>query len=275
MRPTPVKKAAEEMNLPVLQPESPNEPDFREKLADIAPELGVVVAYGSILREPALRIPDSGFINLHASALPAYRGAAPINRAIINGESESGVTVIRMVEEMDAGPILAREKVSIHRDDNAGDLHDRLAEVGSRVLADVVDCMDAGEPPEETPQDDSAATYAPMLSREDRQVDWSRPAGEVRDLVRGLTPWPGARSTLHSEAEGEIGIQPLRMTADESADVDDSAAGTVLEAAGDGLVVKTGRGTVTITRLKPAGGSAMSGADFLNGNEVRPGDRFV
>jgi methionyl-tRNA formyltransferase len=176
MQPTPVKRAALELELPVLQPESINDDNFRESLRELEPELGVVVAYGAILHRPLLELPGRGFINLHASALPAYRGAAPINRVIMNGETETGVTVIRMVEEMDAGPVLARETVPIDPDDNAGDLHDRLAEVGARVLRGVVDDMDAGNPPRETPQDESKVSYAPMLSGEDRQIDWSRPA---------------------------------------------------------------------------------------------------
>ena len=273
MQPTPVKRAALELELPVLQPESINDPDFRESLRGLEPELGVVVAYGAILRRPMLALPDRGFINLHASALPAYRGAAPLNWAIINGETETGVTVIRMVEEMDAGPMLAREMVPIDPDDTAGDLHDRLADIGARVLRGVVDDMDAGDPPEETPQDESKASYAPMLSGEDREIDWSRPAGEVRNLVRGLTPWPGARATLQTDAEGEIGMQPLEVRADEAAASDESP-GTVLQAGSTGLVVQTGRGAVTIKELKPSGGRAMSAADFLNGHQVHPGDMF-
>ncbi|MEF8787527.1 MAG: methionyl-tRNA formyltransferase [Planctomycetota bacterium] len=273
MQPTPVKSAALDLELPVLQPESINSRHFRNSLAELDPEIGVVVAYGAILRSPLLELPDRGFINLHASALPAYRGAAPINWAIINGETTSGVTVIRMVEEMDAGPILARKTVPIERDDTAGDLHDRLADIGSDLLRGVVDDMDAGDPPEETLQDESEASYAPMLSGAHRVVDWSRPAEDVRNLVRGLTPWPGADATLHTEEEGKLKMTPLQMEADQETP-EEQIPGTVLRTGGEGLVVQTGRGTVTIKKLKPAGGRAMSAADFLNGHEVRPGDRF-
>ncbi len=273
MQPTPVKRAALEHDLPVLQPESINSPEFTDDLRELEPELGVVVAYGDILRRPVLELPERGFINLHASALPAYRGAAPLNWAIINGETSTGVTVIRMVEKMDAGPILAQETAPIEPDDTAGDLHDRLADLGARVLREVVDNMEAGNPPEERPQDDSQASYAPMLSGDDRDIDWSSPAGEVRNLVRGLTPWPGSRATLRTEKEGEIGIRPLDMVADEDEESVEPP-GTVLRTGDDGLVVQTGRGTVTITKLKPAGGRAMPAADFLNGHDVQPGDRF-
>ena len=273
LQPTPVKRAALELELPVLQPESINSPEFTDDLRELEPELGVVVAYGDILRRPVLQLPDRGFINLHASALPAYRGAAPLNWAIINGETRTGITVIRMVEEMDAGPVLAQETTRIEPDDTAGDLHDRLADLGARVLRKVVDDMEAGNPPDEAPQDDSQASYAPMLSGEDRQVDWTRSARQVRNLVRGLTPWPGARTTLRTAAEGEIGMTPLEMEADEHAD-SEQPPGTVLRTEDNELVVQTGRGTVTIKRMKPAGGRAMPAADFLNGHEVQPGDTF-
>jgi len=270
----PVKEAALRAGLEVFQPRSVNEPEAVDRLRRAAPELGVVVAYGEILRQAALSVAPRGFLNVHASLLPKYRGAAPINWAVIRGEKQTGVTVQRMVPQLDAGPILAQRPIPIAEHDTAGDVHDRLCGLGADLLLEVVNRLERGDEPPERRQDPACASYAPKLTRQDARVDWSRPAEQIRDLVRGLTPWPGA-STRFVGADRAEDVVLLRV---ESVPNDPSSAppGTVLRADDrEGIAVQAGRGAVMIRALRPASGRAMTGADFIHGRRVKGGDRFA
>ena len=271
---TPLKAAALRMGLPVYQPPTVNAPSAIERLRGARPELGIVVAYGELLKREVLSVPRHGFLNLHASLLPKYRGAAPINWAIIRGEKETGVTVQRMSPELDAGAIVAQQSIAIGEDDTAGDLHDRLCECGAALLLDVVERLSRGEALRERPQDPAAVSYAPKLTKKDGRMDWRQTAAQLRNRVRGLTPWPGAFCRFVGRDRTQDVIVLQAALGPEG--VGTAPAGTVLSADDrGGIVVQTGQGTVIIEKLKPASGRAMAAADFVHGHTVRPGDRFV
>jgi len=268
-----VKRAAQEFGLQVYQPRSVNRVGFIERLRAAGPDIGVVVAYGEILKRRVIEVAPRGFVNVHASLLPSYRGAAPVNWAVIRGETRTGVTVQRMVAELDAGPVLAQRAVGIGPDDTAGGLHDRLACVGAELLVEVLAQMEGPLPPVERPQDETAVTYAPKLTKEDSRIDWCLPAGEIRNRVRGLTPWPGAITRFVGGARSEC-VTLLKVAAAPHSN-GDRAPGTVVNLTDqDGIMVQSGGGMVIIRELKPASGRAMTGADFAHGRHVQPGDRF-
>lgn len=266
---SPVKQLAAARGLPVLQPERMKDPAFVEALAALAPDLGVVAAYGKMLPDRLLALPRLGMINVHASLLPAYRGAAPIHRAVMAGETETGITIIRLVREMDAGPMLRRAALPIDADDDAETLERALAALGAVTLLQAADDLESGRAAEEE-QDHARATFAPRLTRADGAIDWSRTAGQVHDQVRGLHPWPrafshlgGARYLIHRTAVVEPpGEAP-------------AAPGQVLEAAGDRLVVAAGSGTaVAILEIQPEGRRALPARAFLAGHPLAPGTAF-
>jgi methionyl-tRNA formyltransferase len=263
-----------ELGLEVFQPESADEPRAVEKLREAGAELGVVAAYGDILGALLLEAARRGFLNVHPSLLPDYRGAAPVNWALMRGETVTGVSVIRMVPEMDAGPILSQREVQVGPDETAGELADRLAQVGAEVLTDVVNRLDAGEELAGRPQPEQGGFHARKLTKADGRIDWSLPARAICDRVRGLTPWPGACCRLRQGRQEQrvtvLRAEPLRQ--DEGTEA--AAPGLVLAADEEGIVVQSGDGGVRITELKPAGGRAMDAADFIHGRRLAAGDRF-
>ncbi len=292
LRATPVKRAAVAAGLPVLQPGKPRGEAFMAEMAAVEADVSVVAAYGEILTEAVLEAPPRGTVNVHASLLPELRGAAPINWAIIRGHRESGVTIIRLVRELDAGPILAREAVPIGPETTAGELFGTLSELGASLLIEVLGELerDAVEPRE---QDHDRATYAPKLDRDTARLDWSAPAEEVGRWIRGCDPWPAAWSLLEPEegaggeplpvqlfrprplperpGEGEAGGGAAATGGGEAA-----APGTVLRAdSGDGLVVAAGRGAVEIVEVKAAGSRRMDARAWIRGRGARRGQRFV
>jgi len=271
--PTPVKRAALELGLDVHQPPSANDADAVGALREAGAELGVVVAYGEILTAELLAVTARGFINAHASLLPDYRGAAPVNWAVIRGEEVTGVSVIRMEPQLDAGPVLATRRVSIGEDETAGELHDRLAPLAAEALTEVVGRMDAGEDIAGRPQPERTGFFARKLTKQDGRLDWSLPAAQLRDRVRGLTPWPGAFSELNTA--GDRARATLLRVETAETDAARGEPGTVLRADdAEGLLVQAGRGAVRIRELRPAGGRAMTARDFIHGHRVEPGDRF-
>lgn len=269
LRPSPVKTAAERHGIPVVQPERAREPAFAARLAASDAEIGVVVAYGQILPDEVLATPPHGVINVHASLLPRYRGAAPIPRAVIAGETETGITMIRLVRELDAGPMLARTARPIGEHETSADVERGLAAAGADLLVDTVRAVAAGRAREQ-PQKHALATYAPRLAREDGRIDWTRPARAVHDLVRGLVPWPPAFTFL----DGSRVL--VRRTTTEPAPLPDPAPapGTVVEARGDRLRVACGSGVLSILEIQAEGRRAQSARDFLAGRPVAPGTVF-
>ena len=272
LRPSPVKASALDHGIPLLQPERAREPGFAAGLAASGADLGVVVAYGQILPDDVLATPRHGIINVHASLLPRYRGAAPIQRAVIAGERETGVTMIRLVREMDAGPMLASASRRIGDHETGADIERELAAMGADLLLDTVRAIAAGRA-RERPQDHALATYAPRLTREDGRIDWTRPARTVHDLVRGLHPWPPAFAFLDASrylirrTAPHAGPMPARAPA--------PPPGTVVEARGDRLRVACGEGSVlSILEIQPEGRRALAARDFLAGRRVSPGAVF-
>lgn len=266
LEPTPVKAVALAAGLPVLQPERLKTPAFMDAFAGLQSDLAVVAAYGKIIAESVIAIPRLGMINVHASLLPKYRGAAPIQRAVLNGDRETGVTIMRIVKELDAGAMFARVVVPIGPDATSEEVEHSLASKGGALLVGVVEQVASGTAREE-PQDDREATYAPKLVREEGLIDWTRPAWAIHDQVRGLTPWP--RAWTHLEGARLI----LTRTSVESASAPDAPA-TVLEATGERLVVRAGQGALRVLALQPEGKRAMSARDFLAGRPLPTGTRL-
>jgi methionyl-tRNA formyltransferase len=267
---SPVKALAVSAGLPVLQPERLKEPGFLESLAGLGADLGVVAAYGKILSDAVLATPRLGMINVHASLLPRYRGAAPVHRAIIAGETRTGVTIMRVVKALDAGPMLATVERAIGSDDTSDEVERDLGTLGAALLVSTTDALAAGTAVE-TPQNDHDATYAHRLTKDDGVIDWSRPAMAVHNLVRGLHPWPHA-FTFHDGAR-----LILRRSAVDERDHPGGPErpGTIVEAHGDRLVVSTGSGRLKVTEIQAEGKRPMSARDFLAGHHLAPGDRFV
>ncbi|MCH7748784.1 MAG: methionyl-tRNA formyltransferase [Acidobacteria bacterium] len=264
VQPSPLKTAALAHGIPVLQPERVGDPAFAAALASCGADLGVVAAYGKILPDAILHTPRHGTINVHASLLPRFRGAAPVHRAIIAGERETGVTMIRLVREMDAGPMLARAVRPI-ADDETSDVVDRaLAEIGASLLVSTVREIAAGRVTEQ-PQDHALATLAPRLTSEDGRLDWTRPARAIHNLVRGLHPWPHAFSFLDTSRylilRTEVEPAPVQVSA--------QAPGHIVEAGADRLRVACGEGTVlAILALQPEGRRCLPTRAFLAGHPI-------
>ncbi len=265
LEPPPVKLVAARAGAPVLQPRSARAPELASELARLAPDVAVVVAYGKILPQAVLDVPRHGCLNVHASLLPKYRGAAPIQWAIIHGETETGITIMKLDAGMDTGPMLLRRAVPIDDDDTAGTLAARLAPIGAELMRDALAKLEAGELTA-TPQDHARATLAPMLKKEDGRIDWTRPARQVRDLVRGVDPWPGATGGLDGDV---LKVWRARIVPG------GGAPGEVLGADRDGLVVACGEGAVALGELQLPGRKRLGAAAFLAGRPVPPGTRLA
>lgn len=261
---SPVKEYALSQNIPVYQPQKMRDGEALQIVRELAPELTVVAAYGKILPDEILEAPKYGSINVHSSVLPKYRGAAPINWAILNGETETGVTIMHMAAALDAGDVIAVAKTKIDPDEDAGALTARLAKLGAETLSETVRAIAAGTA-ERTPQDHDASTYAPMLGKELSDVDWSRSAHEIHCQIRGLLPWPAATTTLFSEA-------PMKLyRAEETGDTSAKGAGSILVADKKGIAVVCGDGKVLrITEVQAAGGKRMTAAAYLLGHPIQP-----
>lgn len=283
LTPSPVKQVALEEGLTVLTPDRPQGDDFLSIIRDLSPDVSVVVAYGHILKREVLDVPRLGSINLHASLLPKLRGAAPINWAIARGHEETGVTVMRMVEAMDAGPMIHQVVEPILADETAGELTIRLSELGAAALVESLAFLDAGLADEEE-QDDGEATYAPKLDRETARIDWTRPAVEIGRHVRAMDPAPGPWTTLDgapvklfrpSVVEGDVNVDhssPRNGSDPVAAPVE---PGTVIAAdPAEGVLVAAAGGAVLFAEVQPPGKRRMSAADWINGRGVAVGQSF-
>ena len=273
-----VKRRAIEHNIPVFQPESVNTADSIARLAEVEPDLLVVAAYGQILRKQLLEVSRLGGVNLHASLLPKYRGAAPVNWAIYHGEQVTGVTVIQMSPKMDAGAILLTAETPIDPEETAGELEDRLARLGAPLVCEAIDGLAAGTLVGR-PQDKAQATRAPKLNKEHGLIDWSRDAQAVCNQIRSMQPWPMPFTFWHSLTSGvqeRLIIERCRTVEAEvlPGHAVDGPAGSIVAVGEKCCVVKAGRGFVSIERLRPAGKRTMSCAEFLRGHAVRPADRL-
>lgn len=266
LTPSPVKLIAQREGIPLLQPVKMKAPEFLEPLATWKPDLITVTAFGRILHPGILSLPPMGCVNVHGSLLPKYRGAAPVQWAVINGDTETGITTMLMDEGMDTGAMLLQERIPIYPDDTAGTLAPRLAALGGRMLVETIRQLKAGTL-KPIPQDDSQATMAPLLKKEDGAIDWTMSATALADRVRGLSPWPGAYSSLKSERwtiwkAGAISTEH------------NGAPGTVVGVTKQAIHVAAGDGVLEITEIQPANSKRLTVAQYLAGHSVTVGQRF-
>jgi methionyl-tRNA formyltransferase len=257
LTPSPVKLEALKRGIEVLQPETLKKQVSRDALRALKPDLMIVVAYGLILPQSILDIPTYGCWNVHASLLPRWRGAAPIQRAIEAGDSETGVCLMQMEKGLDTGPVLLSQSTPIGAQETGGQLHDRLAELGAQVLSDGLGLLRVGMRPQALPQPEQGVTYAHKLDKHEAKLDWSQPALALANKVRAFNPWPVAEAELAGERvriHGAIAIEHLH----------DKTPGTVLAASRDGIDIACGKGALRIRVLQREGGKAITAADYLN-----------
>ena len=264
--PCVVKTLAQSRRLPVFTPENASDDAFVAQLAALQPDVVVVACYGQFLKKNLLAVPRIGTINVHPSLLPKYRGASPIQWALANGETETGVSVLVVTPKMDAGDILAQEKFPISPDDDFGSLEPKLSAKGAELLVRVLDKFRAGQT-QGIPQDEAQVTFARKLAKEDGLVDWSLPAEAIRNQLRGFAPWPGAYTLL----PGGILLKIHGASVEAGAS---ARPGTVLDTAGAGPLVATGSGALRLTQVQPAGKKSMLGAAFLCGHKLAVGVRL-
>ncbi|UVI27835.1 methionyl-tRNA formyltransferase [Paenibacillus spongiae] len=269
LTPPPVKEAAIAHGLTVLQPERLRGSDTVDEIARLQPDLIVTAAYGQILPRAVLDIPPLGCINVHGSLLPRYRGGAPIQRVIMNGENVTGVTIMYMAEGLDTGDMISRVEIPIRDEDTSGTIFAKLGEAGAKLLMETLPSIESGTVQAEK-QDEAKATYAPNLSREDERIDWSRSAHALYNQVRGLLPMAGAFTLLNGETFKVWGCKPLQSADGYSG----QPAGTVLKTSDSGILVQTGDGTLLLTDIQPAGKKAMPAAEWLKGARLEDGIRF-
>jgi methionyl-tRNA formyltransferase len=265
----PVKALAVERGIPVYQPDRLKPPEVADALRAWNADLGVVAAYGRIIPEHLLTIPRFGMINVHASLLPKYRGAAPVHRAVISGDDQTGVTIMRVVKELDAGGMFAKVTRPIGPDETSDVVETALAEMGAQLLVAVVDQLASGTAREE-PQDDTQATYAPRLTKEEGLIDWTQAASAIHNRVRGLYPWPHAYTFFN----GTRLIVLRSAVATRTAGVSASGPGTILGATSEAIQVATGDGELAILEVQPEGRRAMRVHDFLLGHRLAAGETF-
>lgn len=265
--PPPIKTQALNLGLDTIQPKSLRTQEFEDHVASLKPDFLIVVAFGHILNESILSLPRIGTINVHASLLPKYRGPAPINWAIINGENETGVTTMLMDKGLDTGDILLSAKETITAEDTAETLHDRLAVIGSGVLVKTLEAI-ANETIHPAAQDHSQATYAPLLSKHDGHIDWEKPAETLEPFIRGMTPWPGA-FTFHGNKRLKIfKAKPIAKDFEEP-------PGTVLKSFADELQIATANGALSLLEIQGPSGKRLLIKDFLRGYNIPPGTILI
>jgi len=262
--PPPVKVIAEAHGIPVLQPLKVRAPEVVAQIRELKPDLIVVVAFGQILPQSLLDIPRHGCINIHASLLPRYRGAAPLNWCLINGETETGITTMMMDAGLDTGDMLVKRSIPIGPDEDAQSLHDRLSLLGADTIDETLDRLLAGTLTREK-QDDSLSCYAPMLKKEDGRIDWAREPQQIKNLVRGFTPWPGAYTSLESKT-----LKLYKVSVAEGS----GTPGEVIATGKDGIIVACGSGSIRIEELQLEGRKRLSAAEFLAGYRLEPGSRL-
>ena len=267
----PVGTLAKEHGIPLEQPERVGTRAFRDWLSSHEPELAVVAAFGQILGPKLLALPPMGCINVHASLLPRWRGASPIQAAILAGDRESGVTIMEMERGLDTGPMLGEVRMELAADETGSSLHDRLAEAGASLLLEVLEGFAGGGRPKAEPQDDDRATYAAQLRREDGDLDWSEPAAAIHRRIRALHPWPGTRTGV-LERDERLKIHPPVALVEGA---QEGAPGTIVATSSDGVDVLAGDGRIVrLGRLQAPGKKALDAGPFLMGYPLEPGGRL-
>lgn len=261
---SPVKSIALVHGIPVYQPEKIRQPEVREELARLNPDVIVVAAYGKILPVEILNLPPLGCINIHASLLPRYRGAAPIHWAIMNGEKETGITIMQMDEGMDTGDILAMESIPLGQDAQTGEIYEALALLGGRLLLETLAGLEAGNI-QPVKQEEALATYAPMLDKGHEIIDWKRTAQQIHNQIRGMNPWPGVYTFFRKE---RLKVARSRLVNQ----VGTYDPGRIIGFSEDGILVGTVKGVVALSMVQPAGKKPMNARDFINGYKVQAGE---
>ena len=265
---TPVKECAQKHNIPVMQPEKIGSSDAVEQLKQLKPDLFVTCAFGQFLTSEVLGIPRFGTVNVHGSLLPKYRGAAPIQWAIINGEKKTGVTTMLTILKLDAGDILLSKEISIDDDMTAGQLHDKMSIIGAELLLETIQGLEKGiiTP---IPQNESEATYAPRIVRETGKINWEAQATAIHNLVRGTDPWPGAYSYLNGE---RMRIWKTKVLDEEKAS--GKEPGSIIDINKSYFLVQTGKGIIGVYEIQCDNGKRMTVEQYICGHELKPGDRF-
>ncbi|MBS0356629.1 MAG: methionyl-tRNA formyltransferase [Proteobacteria bacterium] len=263
LQPSPVKQVAVDAGIPVHQPEKLRTPEQQAPLAEAGVDVLVVAAYGIILPQAVLDLPRYGCLNIHASLLPRWRGAAPIHRAIEAGDAETGITIMQMDAGLDTGPMLLKRSTAIESDDTTGSLHDRLAALGAELIVDALRALPDGLTA--TPQPADGVTYAAKIGKAEATVDWTRPATEIERAIRAFNPFPGALGTYQGT--------PIKLWRARAIDAS-GAPGEVLMAEGAGVIVACGEGALCITELQKPGGKRLAAADFVRGTAIAVGSRF-
>ncbi len=264
LKPPPVKEFALEHGLKVVQPETLKDKGFVERLKEISPDFIVVVAYGKIIPKEILEIPKYCVLNVHASLLPKFRGASPIQSALLEGEKETGVTIMKVSERLDAGDIFLQEKVQITEGDNAETLHDKLSVLGAELLIKAIEGIVSGSL-QATPQDETRATYCKQISKEEGKIDWSLSAERIFNMIRAFTPWPSAYTYFRGKQ-----LKLLKALAVECSD--SSSPGTIVRVDKDSFTVKAGKGCVKVLRVKLEGKREMDAGEFINGYRLSVGE---
>ena len=265
LQPTPVKEAAMELGLPVYQPKKVRDPEFLEVLKELNPEVIVVVAFGQLIPKAILELAPYGCINVHASLLPKYRGAAPIQWAVIDGEAETGVTIMRMNEGLDTGDMISKVTVPVLADETGGSLFDKLSEAGAKLLVETLPSLEDGTAVFEKQPEESPTAYAGMIKKSMGDLDWNRPAEELERLIRGLNPWPSAYTKMDGKT---LKIWKAQVLEEER---EDQMPGTILLTDQQEFMVQTGKGILKITELQLEGKKRMDTSSFLRGYHLEGG----
>lgn len=263
----PVKRWAQECSVEVLQPDRCKDTGFLDHIGALKPDLGLVFAFGQLLPKELLDIPARGFINIHPSLLPRYRGAAPIQWTLINGDEETGVTILQVTPKLDDGDMLLQERVRVDPEENAVELGERLARLGADLAVRALDQLDSGKA-EFTPQDESQVVWAPALTKEDGRIDWSRKTLPLHNRIRGVQPWPGASTRLQDKT------LKIHRAAPGPQESPGAGPGRVVKAEGDDLLIGTGDGLLRLLEVQLEGKKRMPVKDFLLGRPVQAGDKF-
>lgn len=269
LKPSSVKVAAQELGLSVFQPSRIKTPEEIQLVKDLAPDSIIVVAYGQILSKDILQIPLKGCINVHASLLPAYRGAAPIHWALMKGETLTGVTTMLMDEGLDTGDMLLKREIEVSEEATTGEIHDQLATLGAELLVETLQELELGRLMQ-IPQT-GETNYAPLLKREHERLDWSRSAVDLHHQIRGLNPWPGAYTTFRGENLKIWRSAPF-LTVEKNSEL--TTPGQIIQLSGDGLLVQTGEGILRILEVQPAGKRSMPAKSFFMGRHGEAGEQF-
>lgn len=278
----PIKECGSKNNCQIYQPENINDVSFVEILKILVPDVIILAAYGQMISTKLLNIPQNGWINIHPSLLPKYRGASPVACAIMNGETITGVTLIKLVRKMDAGPIYTQEPLMIKPDETTPELEKRLSELGARMLLELLPRLESGKA-ELKEQVTDGVTFAPCFNKEDGLINWSKTSFQIHNHIRAMQPWPGAytfylscTSTNISKVQGSSGDKKVQINIIKSGliDVEDNThkPGTIIEASKDKLLINTGKGIIQINELQPSGKRVMNARDFINGYRVKKGD---